>query len=157
MLQLKNVKVHDDLSEETTCFTANIYLDGKNIGAAKNDGRGGNTDVYVGNEHNDKLMAHYQESENKYVALGKLESDVDDLLYQWLIADSDKKMLRKQKNCLVFKQVDGAYCTIKYKHPIETILKFQNGVDAIKKAIKEECVNGTILLNTNVPKNLIEN
>lgn len=45
-LQLKKIKVYDELSEETNCFTAELYADGKKVATVKNDGRGGSTDVY---------------------------------------------------------------------------------------------------------------
>ena len=45
-LQLKKVKVYDELSEETICFTAELYANGKKVATVKNDGRGGSTDVY---------------------------------------------------------------------------------------------------------------
>lgn len=38
---LKSLKVHDDMSEETTCFSASLYFDGKRVGTVRNDGRGG--------------------------------------------------------------------------------------------------------------------
>lgn len=40
-LQLKKVKIYDELSEETICFTAELYADGKKVATVKNDGRGG--------------------------------------------------------------------------------------------------------------------
>lgn len=45
-LQLKKIKIYDELSEETICFTAELYADGKKVATVKNDGRGGSTDVY---------------------------------------------------------------------------------------------------------------
>lgn len=45
-LELKNVKEYEELSEETCCFTADLYMDGKKVATAKNDGRGGCNDVY---------------------------------------------------------------------------------------------------------------
>ena len=39
--EVKNVKIHKDMSEETLCFSAAIYADGKRIGTAKNQGQGG--------------------------------------------------------------------------------------------------------------------
>lgn len=44
-LQLKRVKIYDELSDETICFTAELYADGKKVATARNDGRGGSTDV----------------------------------------------------------------------------------------------------------------
>jgi hypothetical protein len=45
-LQLKKVKIYDELSEETICFTAELYVDGKKVAVVKNSGQGGSTDVY---------------------------------------------------------------------------------------------------------------
>ena len=42
-LSLKSLKTVKWMSEETICFTANIILDGKNIGFASNEGHGGCT------------------------------------------------------------------------------------------------------------------
>ena len=40
-IELKNVKHVESMSEETECFTANLYVDGKKIGAVSNRGHGG--------------------------------------------------------------------------------------------------------------------
>lgn len=42
---LKNLKVHDDMSEETVCFSADLVCNGKVIAHCSNDGHGGCTDV----------------------------------------------------------------------------------------------------------------
>ena len=46
-ITLKNVKIYAGLSEETIAFNASVYIDGKKVGEAKNNGRGGNNDVDV--------------------------------------------------------------------------------------------------------------
>ena len=46
-IQVKNVKIYDGLSEETVAFNASIYVDGKKVGDAKNNGRGGANDIDV--------------------------------------------------------------------------------------------------------------
>jgi hypothetical protein len=40
-LTLKNVKIVEAMSEETTCFAASIYIDGKRAGLVRNRGYGG--------------------------------------------------------------------------------------------------------------------
>lgn len=42
---LKNLKVHDDMSDKTTCFSADLVCNGKKIAYCKNDGQGGMTVV----------------------------------------------------------------------------------------------------------------
>lgn len=43
-IDLKNIKVYDELSEETLCFTATLYIDGVNRGEVSNRGQGGCND-----------------------------------------------------------------------------------------------------------------
>ena len=45
-LSLRKVKYYAELSEETPCYTAERYMDGKKVATVKNDGCGGSTDVY---------------------------------------------------------------------------------------------------------------
>jgi len=40
-LALKNIKIAKHLSEETTAFTASLYVDGKRVGDVRNGGTGG--------------------------------------------------------------------------------------------------------------------
>ena len=44
-LKLKNLKVHNDMSQETVCFSASIYWKGKKAGVARNEGREGATSM----------------------------------------------------------------------------------------------------------------
>lgn len=39
--ELRNVKFHDDMSQETQCFSATLYIDGKKAANVRNDGQGG--------------------------------------------------------------------------------------------------------------------
>lgn len=47
-ITVKNVKIAQFASEETLCFEASVYLDGKKAFVASNDGRGG-CNSYYGN------------------------------------------------------------------------------------------------------------
>ena len=42
-VEIKNIKLNLAFSEETTCFKADIFVDGKKAGYASNDGHGGST------------------------------------------------------------------------------------------------------------------
>ena len=46
-ITLKNVKIYAGLSQSSDAFTASVYVDGKKVGEAKDDGRGGNNYVDV--------------------------------------------------------------------------------------------------------------
>lgn len=45
-LQLKKLSLPRGMSQETLAFTADVWFDGKKIGAARNDGGGGSTTIY---------------------------------------------------------------------------------------------------------------
>jgi hypothetical protein len=49
-IELKNVKFSDFASEETNCFRADVYVNGKKAGYCNNDGHGGCTNVHVDNQ-----------------------------------------------------------------------------------------------------------
>lgn len=93
-LQLKRIKIYDELSEETICFTAELYADGKKVATVKNDGRGGSTDVYFTegwrSESAQRVIQYAKENPIVYeFPWGKyegsqVEDHVDRLLDAWL-------------------------------------------------------------------------
>ncbi|MCK7559358.1 hypothetical protein MKQ70_32085 [Chitinophaga sedimenti] len=40
---LKGLRVYEEMSEETNAFSADLWIEGKKVAKAKNDGRGGMT------------------------------------------------------------------------------------------------------------------
>ena len=46
ILTLKNLKIVKEMSEETLCFHATLYLDNKKIGNVSNHGQGGPNDYH---------------------------------------------------------------------------------------------------------------
>jgi hypothetical protein len=63
-LTVKNYKRVEWASEETDCFTATLYLDGKKIGTARNDGHGGG-DFY--DFVSKQAQADFDEATNEWV------------------------------------------------------------------------------------------
>jgi hypothetical protein len=49
-IQIKNVKEVKELSEETICFTASLYVDNKKVGTVSNRGYGGDNDYHFDQE-----------------------------------------------------------------------------------------------------------
>lgn len=52
----KSFKHFKSMSEETMCFQSSLFFDGKKVGYARNDGRGGCTDVYIENQDVQELV-----------------------------------------------------------------------------------------------------
>ena len=93
-LTLKKIKVYDELSEETICFTAELYADGNKVATVKNDGRGGSTDVYFiegwRSESAQQVIQYAKENPIVYkspwgdLVGDQVEDQVDRLLDLWL-------------------------------------------------------------------------
>lgn len=57
-ITLRNLKVAKFASEETLCFEADVYFDGKLVGRARNDGHGGSTSIHaLGPQSSDLYIA----------------------------------------------------------------------------------------------------
>jgi hypothetical protein len=115
-LTLKNVKVHADMSEETTCFSASVYIDGKRAGTAKNRGHGGPTTV---NWTDRGLGEEYEKWARNQVILTEDPADpeksmiVDDWFkLEWKIGEAldaylDMQWLKRQcKTRTLFRRTD---------------------------------------------------
>jgi hypothetical protein len=44
-IELKKLQVYPRMSEETTAFSAEVYINGTHVGSARNDGKGGETEL----------------------------------------------------------------------------------------------------------------
>lgn len=101
-VELRKIEHSEGLSEETNCFAADIFIDGKKVGDVKDDGRGG------------EMMVHPHtcllELNKIGAAMGKCTvewskepQDIDGndiigkLLDEWLLTKDYKKLLRGNK------------------------------------------------------------
>lgn len=64
-IQLKNVKYAAFASEETHCYDASVYFDGKKVGTVKNDGHGGCDYQYPSDQEGWDAMIDYIDSLNE--------------------------------------------------------------------------------------------
>jgi hypothetical protein len=108
-LSVKNVKFHDDMSQETPCYSASIYLDNKRIGVVRNDGCGGCNcydwlDYKAGRE------------------IERQEPDLDDIIFDLCNqADELKQLKRLCKTQILFQlksenYEEGQYRSLKPKY-----------------------------------------
>jgi hypothetical protein len=45
-VELKKVKFHEDMSDETNCFSAEVWVDGKKLADVSNHGQGGENEYH---------------------------------------------------------------------------------------------------------------
>jgi hypothetical protein len=172
-IELKNFKHYEKLSEETYCFTANVYVNGKFCGTAENRGIGGCTDCRPEHtEESRKLIAEAEQycltlPPNKWEHNGKeysykmnLEYYIEDLAGK-MIQDKHKqkdaqKMRKKMQNAILIGN-DDEYRTIGFKIPLKEVM--EKHTDYFKKVLKEKldkyAKDNYRLLNTNIPQQFL--
>jgi|JFJP01.1.fsa_nt_gi copper chaperone CopZ len=162
-IELKRISFNERMSEETNCFSADLYIDGKKVGSCKNDGRGGCTN-YGGNSTADydiikeaeaycKTLPKVKSSFDNFEFEQSLESVIDELLEEYLKAKEKSKVQKLMEKAILWGVPDsGRYTMIKYNIPLSHVAnvrlkKLQETVDAIK--IKH-CAGNVQILNTNL-------
>jgi hypothetical protein len=136
-ITLKNLKVHETLSEETLCFSADLYEDGKLIAHVSNRGCGGSNDVHPakGLTYND--VAH----------LDNIDTECEILT----IAEEMNMVKKYQSNNFILKKGNDTY-TLKTKNnsSFVQLKKFGNYSIWIKNQIAIFENEGYQVLNTNL-------
>jgi hypothetical protein len=166
-IELKNVKFSEFASEETNCFAADLYVDGKKVGFCKNDGHGGNTWVYNSDAN---TLTKFREVEEYCKTLppiefgdfsipSNLENVVDGLFEEWL-KEKDKKRMQKKLEKSMLKgiciETENGFTLATFKMvgkvvPLADALKVQPVLEHIKQFCITEKQKGNKILNTNLP------
>lgn len=157
-IELKKIKVAEHMSEETTAFTAELFVNGVNIGYVKNDGRGGCTDYYNNPDVKSKELLREVEAycltlpEIDYGSFKHkmdLETFIDELLDKHLKEKAQKQLDKKMVDAIIFGVPNGySYTQIKQKKPLSAfpIESLQKAIDNLKANFK----NGEVIMNTNL-------
>ena len=94
---LSSVKINKRLSEETTCFTANVLLDGQKVGEASNRGHGDPIFVMWTDAEIGKKIEEYAESLPARECFGMvLKCDLE-FLIGGLVADYETMQIWKRQ------------------------------------------------------------
>jgi hypothetical protein len=158
-IELKKISFNERMSEETNCFVADLYINGKKVGYVKNDGRGGCTDYYGDSKEANQVI---REAEEYFKTLPKvkceeynfeyqptLESAIDEEFELYLKAKEEKKMSKLFQTAIVVGRKKGAsYRYIKFKQPLSDIPQTKL-VFYVAKMINEHCHDGVEILNNN--------
>jgi hypothetical protein len=113
-LSLKSIKTVKWMSEETICFTANIILNGKNVGYASNEGHGGCTFCHFNNPADEAKALSFAKEANandfkgwEFMAEKGLSLDclIDILIEREDKAKANEKIIKKVKKDMLDKVV----------------------------------------------------
>jgi len=126
-IELKNVKHNERFSEETNCFSATLYVDGKRIGEVANRGYGGCDEYGFAYSIVDELNKRIAKEFPKIDGYGgepfdaSLETVIGDVLTDYLIVRDCKRALSRK---ILFKKDETpAIYTVAKTVPHEALLK----------------------------------
>jgi hypothetical protein len=110
-LELKAIKHSEFASEETFCYQANLYLNGKKVAQVSNQGFGGcDSQDFDSSDIEKAVNDYFKTLPKRIITMGKsghevfgepieldadLESWCSDQVCEWLIVKDAKKMLKK--------------------------------------------------------------
>lgn len=182
VIELRKVQEYPRLSEETTAFSADLYIDGVKRGTAENEGKGGSTnygsfgkslDEHHENSKFIKLAEQYcltlppkkyegSHGMNPFEVAMNLENYIDSLLDVALAskdqAKFNKKLDKDMATGIMYgvpnKQYRGTMC----RKPISELLKTPEGIIDLKNdvvRIKAKIGPGEKILNTNLPADIL--
>lgn len=171
-VQLKNIKLNLAFSEETNCFTADIFVNGKKAGYCKNDGHGGCT-WYDGYDVQGKGLialaeAWAKEQKPTYFVMGNkgytieanLEHWIDEQVSEFINNKEAKKFESKMKKNMLTNICYGSNTSYKMvgwgKHTIEQMLNRVDGRKILRAKVEQLLSEGERILNTNLPKEFFE-
>jgi hypothetical protein len=138
--ELRKIKYFDAMSEETPCFTAQIWENGKHVADAKNSGHGGGNEIYV-NKMDDKYQR--QVLHDKYDNM-----DIEAEIFGRVWEDFDIKRL--QSKGLVLKKDDRISGHVKFPIAISKFKKHPQFKSWIDKTSANMVKDGYEIMNRNL-------
>jgi len=139
-LSVKRVKLHEDMSEETACFSGILCIDGKEAAEIRNSGRGGCNHYHPING--------FTHDEVNY------SGDIDlDCYVMELVEDYDITTKLQSKNFVLKKSNDNGipnYYQVKFQKPLTQMKKFGNYSTYMENTIAKFKAEGYEVLNRNL-------
>jgi hypothetical protein len=176
-IELKNFKHYDRLSEETYCFTANIWVDGTKCGYAENRGFGGETSYHnEGTEASRQLIKQAEEYclkmppivwqssvSGKDLSLDMNLTHYIDELVSALVKKKEDESIAKKMNKEMQKAIligtDTQYQVISFRKPLREV--WETNPNYFKEVLNDKLEKykpkGYRLLNTNIPQQFLTN
>lgn len=171
-IELKNIKINEEFSEETLMFKADIFINGKKVGYAYNEGRGGCTSYRAYDIEHRPIIAEAEkycmslppkvieyEKDGKTLTIDSdLEGYIDNLVFEYQKKQEQNKLLKKQNKCILYEINSNEIGYISWKgFTIESILASgPKGIEAISKVVKRLQGEGKKILNTNLPETVLK-
>jgi hypothetical protein len=101
-VELRKVKYNEKMSDETSCFSAEVWMDGKKLADVSNRGCGGGNDYYSGHVSEWDKFVKWCNSQPPVVSYGMtlpMNADlyIGDLFDAWLVKDDVRRQQAQLK------------------------------------------------------------
>jgi hypothetical protein len=167
-IEIKNIKINKSFSEETICFNADVFVDGKKTAYASNDGHGGCTFYNSYHKPNDDenlrqaeayartLPSHFYEygdtkMEIKSDLEGIIDQIINDKFNEGEKAKANKQLVKDtEKNICFGVPNGGSYKMIGYKIPLRAVAMSEQGrkhLTDLYERVKRELKEGEVIFN----------
>jgi len=107
------------MSQETNCFSASIYLDGKRVGVVSNTGCGGPHDYHWDDREASKQIDAYAESLPCEFDFEKLDQFIDSKIFEIQSLKAIKKLCKGATVFALSGDVKHAWMSIKVPYSLE--------------------------------------
>lgn len=165
-IELKKLKISLAFSEETTCFQADVYVDGVHMGYASNRGHGGNTNITFVNGQKElyfKAVKYCASLPKHQSEFGPMDMDLEFFIDLLVEKEDHKKqeqanarrLLRDyDKGIVIGVKGSNTYSMITWKgHTVKSLMSTIVGQNMLKKAlenIKAKLKPNETIWNTNI-------
>ena len=107
-IALKNVKIARHMSQETTAFTASLWIDNKRVGDVRNEGCGGPNDVWIEDRELRELFhAHVTTMPDMVTDYGTFPMNVDLFISDLLEKHEHQQWIKRQTRRKIIFRLDG--------------------------------------------------
>lgn len=150
-LKLKNIKINEAFSDETTMFQADLCVGKTKIAYCKNNGCGGST-YYLAYPDQRELL---EKAEGYCKTLPDIDYgtfQIKSNLENWIDVQIELKKL--ERDCLkgICYGNEKAYSCLGWKHTtLEKMLQYPTGIKQVKTEVKRLISSGETILNKNLP------
>lgn len=153
-LQLKSIKHFEAGSQETECFTADLWVNNKKVATVENDGHGGCHRIMPYPNQREVLRQAEAYAKSLPEVDGghfKFDNDLEWQVSEMLTAFLTKKEISKHsRKGLYYETAEGNQRLVKWTEPIKKMLMFPNGVKTILKKVEVLKAEGCTILNNNL-------
>ena len=166
-LELKNVKINEAFSEETLMFMADLFVDGKKVAYANNDGRGGCT-FYNAYENQREALREAEAFAltlpSTITTFGGKDYEFKSNLETWIDstiekihntkaeAKAEKKMQKLMETQVVWGIPNGnTYKHLGFKGGIKLEVLSQGSIKSLVDAVKSRMLPNEEIFNKNIP------